>query len=85
VSEPNFEPEVDVIRVYYWFGEYYSGTLLTQAIVMIIVQLVMLKVALDNRPSTGGRNGIEHAPFSGAGSNATARPYEFWQWKNDKP
>jgi hypothetical protein len=52
---------------------------------MIIVQLVMLKVALDNRPSTGGRNGIEHAPFSGAGSNATARPYEFWQWKNDKP
>lgn len=77
--------EVDIIRVYYWFGEYYSATLLTQAIVMIVVQSVLLKVALDNRPSSGGRHGIEHAPFSDAGSNAPTRPYEFWQWKNDKP
>jgi len=52
---------------------------------MIIVQSAMLKVALDNRPPTGGRNGIEHAPFSGVDSTAASRPYEFWQWKNDKP
>jgi hypothetical protein len=52
---------------------------------MIVVQSVLLKVALDNRPSAGGRHGIEHAPFSGAGSDAPTRPYEFWQWKNDKP
>ncbi|CAG8157956.1 unnamed protein product [Penicillium salamii] len=74
-----------VLKVYYWFGEYYSYTLLTQAIVMIVVQSLLLKVALDNRPSSGGRHGIEHAPFSDAGSNAPTRPYEFWQWKNDKP
>ncbi|CAI7601568.1 unnamed protein product [Penicillium glandicola] len=75
-----------MIRVFYWFGEYYSGTLLTQAIVMIVVQLTMLKVALDNRPSTGGRNGIEHTPFSGGNSDgSSSRPYEFWQWKTTKP
>lgn len=73
-------------RVFFWFGEHYSGTLLTQAIVMIVVQIAMLKVALDNRPSPGGRNGIEHAPFSGAGASVgSSRPYEFWQWKNTKP
>ncbi|KAJ6034372.1 hypothetical protein N7499_001578 [Penicillium canescens] len=71
--------------VFYWFGEYYSATLLTQAVVMIVVQMTMLKVALDNRPSPGGLNGIEHAPFSGGSDSGSSRPYEFWQWKNTKP
>ncbi|KAJ5795233.1 hypothetical protein N7457_001832 [Penicillium paradoxum] len=74
-----------ILKVFFWFGEYYSGTLLTQAIVMIVVQIAMLKVALDNRPSTGGRNGIEHTPFSGGADGGFSRPYEFWQWKNTKP
>ncbi|KAJ5146444.1 uncharacterized protein N7515_001008 [Penicillium bovifimosum] len=75
-----------ILKVFFWFGEYYSATLLTQAIVMIAVQIAMLKVALDNRPSPSGRNGIEHAPFSGAVSESkSARPYEFWQWQNTKP
>jgi hypothetical protein len=58
---------------------------LTQAVVMIVVQMTMLKVALDNRPSPGGLNGIEHAPFSGGSDSGFSRPYEFWQWKNTKP
>ncbi|CAG7962875.1 unnamed protein product [Penicillium nalgiovense] len=77
-----------ILKIFYWFGEYYSGTLLTQAIVMIVVQMTMLKVALDNRPSAGVRNGIEHTPFSGGnpdGSSSSLRPYEFWQWKATKP
>ncbi|KAJ5573797.1 uncharacterized protein N7459_008224 [Penicillium hispanicum] len=74
-----------ILKVYYWFGEYYSKALLAQAIVMIAVQMTLLKVALDNRPSAGGKNGIEHAPFSGASSGGFSRPYEFWQWKTIKP
>lgn len=73
-------------RVFYWFGAYYSGALLTQAVVMILVQGTLLKVALENRPSAGVMNGIEHTPFSGGSADGGfARPYEFWQWKNTKP
>lgn len=73
-------------RVFYWFGEYYSGALLAQALVMIMVQMTLLKVALDNRPATGGKNGIEHAPFSGARPDGEfVRPYDFWQWRSTKP
>lgn len=76
---------VDESRVFYWFGAYYSGTLFAQAVVMICVQLLLLKVALDNRPSPGIKNGIEHAPFSGVGNEGFCRPYDFWQWKSVKP
>lgn len=73
-------------RVFYWFGDYYSLSLLTQAVIMIAVQMVLLKVALDNRPMTGGRNGVEHVPFSSLDSEkGGARPYDFWQWKSAKP
>lgn len=77
---------VDIFRIFFWFGEHYSITLLTQAIVMVVVQITLLKVALDNRPSAGVRNGIEHTPFSGGNSDgSSSRPYEFWQWKTTKP
>lgn len=73
-------------RVFYWFGDYYSLSLLTQAIIMIAVQMVLLKVALDNRPLAGAKNGVEHVPFSNVDSEKTgARPYDFWQWKSAKP
>lgn len=52
---------------------------------MIGVQIVLLKVALDNRPSPGVKSGIEHAPFSNLDEGRFSRPYEFWQWKNAKP
>jgi hypothetical protein len=72
-------------RVFYWFGEYYSKALLAQAIVMILVQMALLKVALDNRPAVGAKHGIEHTPFSGGSQGGFDRPYDFWQWKNTKP
>ncbi|KAI9370738.1 PQ loop repeat-domain-containing protein [Aspergillus egyptiacus] len=75
-----------ILKVFYWFGDYYSITLLAQAVIMIGVQVVLLKVALDNRPSPGQKSGVEHIPFSGVGEQAGfARPYDFWQWKNAKP
>lgn len=52
---------------------------------MILVQMALLKVALDNRPSAGAKNGIEHSPFSGAADGGFSRPYDFWQWKSTKP
>ncbi|GAB1212968.1 hypothetical protein ATERTT37_002117 [Aspergillus terreus] len=53
---------------------------------MIAVQMVLLKVALDNRPLAGAKNGVEHVPFSNVDSEKTgARPYDFWQWKSAKP
>lgn len=74
-------------RVFYWFGAYYSFSLLLQASVMIAVQVVLLKVALDNRPSPGVKDGIEHVPFSAhAGeSPGSWRPYNFWQWRSTSP
>lgn len=70
--------------MFYWFGAYYSATLFVQTIVMILVQVLLLKVALDNRPSPGGKNSVEHAPFSSMESGFS-RPYDFWQWKSSKP
>ena len=73
-------------RVFYWFGAYYSIPLLLQAIVMIVVQVVLLKVALDNRPQSGQKEGIEHMPFTGfGGRSGFARPYDFWQWRTSRP
>ncbi|OOQ85593.1 PQ loop repeat protein [Penicillium brasilianum] len=74
-----------ILKVFYWFGEYYSKALLAQAVVMIFVQMALLKVALDNRPAVGAKNGIEHTPFSGGSHGGFNRPYDFWQWKNTKP
>ncbi|KAF9883955.1 hypothetical protein FE257_002637 [Aspergillus nanangensis] len=72
-----------ILKVFYWFGDNYSLALLVQAVIMIGVQMVMLKVALDNRPSSST---VEHTPFSNLDSDkGVARPYDFWQWKSAKP
>lgn len=75
--------------MFYWFGAYYSNALLFQAILMIGVQLVLLKVALDNRAPAGIRDGVEHAPFSGQTTGILgtgfSRPYNFWQWRANRP
>jgi hypothetical protein len=75
-------------RIFYWFGAYYSYSLLVQAINMVFVQLLLLKVALDNRPSSGFKEGIEHVPFSGQRQESDLgfpRPYNFWRWRNERP
>ncbi|KAL4903447.1 hypothetical protein BDW74DRAFT_156407 [Aspergillus multicolor] len=74
-----------ILKVFFWFGNYYSTALLAQAVLTIAVQLVLLKVALDNRPAPGQKSGVEHIPFSGHDDRGFARPYDFWQWKNGRP
>lgn len=46
---------------------------------MIVVQLALLKVALDNRPSSGDAS----TPF--AYIEVKRRPYDFWQWRSQRP
>lgn len=79
-------------RIFYWFGAYYSFSLLIQAVLMILVQSILLKVALDNRPASGMREGLEHAPFSAYNQEGILhqllsgkRPYQFWQWPTARP
>ena len=77
-----------ILKIFYWFGAYYSLTLLFQAVLMIGVQMVLLKVALDNRPVIGGKGGLEHTPFSAVASQGSllgSRPYNFWQWRTSRP
>jgi hypothetical protein len=84
--------------VFYWFGAYYDKSLLAQASLMIVVQLILLKVALDNRAPAGEKGGVGHQPFQGYAHNSPGhkgmlwdflmegrRPFGFWQWNATKP
>ncbi|KAL7267562.1 hypothetical protein RUND412_009848 [Rhizina undulata] len=66
-----------ILRCFYWLGAEFETSLLIQSIIMIGVQTVLLKVALDNRPS------IDSAPFATAA--VSMRPYDFWQWRSQRP
>lgn len=54
---------------------------------MIVVQLLLLKVSLDNRPSHSSKGGESSLPFAGSreGELGVSRPYNFWQWRSQKP
>ncbi|KAI9676393.1 MAG: hypothetical protein M1817_000550 [Caeruleum heppii] len=76
-----------ILRCYWWLGDHFDRSLLFQAVLMIAVQLVLLKVALDNRPSPSHKGGRDSLPFVGAreGEWGVERPYNFWQWRAAKP
>jgi hypothetical protein len=65
-----------ILKIYYWFGAHFSTSLLIQALLTIAVQVVLLHVALANRPAPS------HLPFQ---HSASTRPYAFWQWRNTRP
>ncbi len=72
--------------MFYYPGAKFDGSLLIQSLIMISIQLVLLKVALDNRP-VSMRGGDSHLPFAGVkeGDLGIKRPYNFWQWRSSKP
>ncbi|EXJ60929.1 alpha 1,3-glucosidase [Cladophialophora yegresii CBS 114405] len=87
-----------ILKVFYWFGAYYDKSLLAQACLMILVQLVLLKVALDNTAAAGEKGGVGHQPFQGYAHNSPGhkgmlwnfmmegrRPFGFWQWSATRP
>ncbi|KAL9114705.1 MAG: hypothetical protein Q9227_001383 [Pyrenula ochraceoflavens] len=89
-----------ILKVFYFFGAWYSKSLLAQACLMIGVQAVLLKVALDNRGSTvgagggmellGGAAGGEKGGGGmggiggGGGGLGVKRPWGFWRWRGQK-
>ncbi|EME43608.1 hypothetical protein DOTSEDRAFT_72844 [Dothistroma septosporum NZE10] len=75
-----------VLKVFYWFGAHYDAPLLIQAAIMVIVQIVLLQIALLNRPPFGAQHSL-NKPFAGAteAESYVTRPYNFWQWRSRKP
>ncbi|KAL1894768.1 hypothetical protein Sste5346_005744 [Sporothrix stenoceras] len=78
------------LRIFYYPGAHFDKALLIQSILMVIVQLCLLKIALDNRPPPSAKGG--EAPFAGldrrdssSGGLFAQRPYNFWQWRSPKP
>lgn len=74
-----------ILKIFYWPGARYDLSLLIQAIVMVVVQLVLLKVALDNRP--GWRGEMGGIPFSAgkSGGGERERWWGFWRWRGQRP
>lgn len=55
---------------------------------MVIMQLLLLKIALDHRPGPASKGGDSALPFAGASRDGffeRPRPYQFWQWRSPKP
>ncbi|RKF59144.1 putative membrane protein [Erysiphe neolycopersici] len=75
-----------ILRIFYYPGAKFDVSLLIQSITMIIIQLVLLKVALDNR-SLSPKGTISAVPFAAIkeGDFVLPRPYNFWQWRSPKP
>ncbi|KAK0822053.1 hypothetical protein LTR91_014267 [Friedmanniomyces endolithicus] len=75
-----------ILKIFYWFGAHFDFPLLIQASVMIVVQIVMLYIALQNRPPFGAQHSLNQ-PFSEAkeGGIMVKRPLNFWQWRSRKP
>jgi solute carrier family 66, member 2 len=74
-------------RIFYWPGARFDTSLLVQAFLMIFMQVIILKIALDHRPSPSSKGGEASTPFAGAhdGAWTVQRPYNFWQWRSPKP
>jgi hypothetical protein len=76
-----------ILKIFYYPGAQFDTSLLIQAFIMIAIQLILLKVALDNRPSHSSKGGEASLPFAAAhqGILSGSRPYNFWQWRSPKP
>ncbi|KAF2716536.1 PQ loop repeat protein [Polychaeton citri CBS 116435] len=75
-----------ILKLFFWIGDRYDTALLVQAVIMVFVQLLLLHVALRNRPAIGAQHSLSK-PFAGAGDGGILinRPYNFWQWRGERP
>lgn len=85
-----------ILKIFYWPGARYDTALLTQALIMVVVQVVLLKVALDNRPGRRRRRDASRGPFDdlepevdmdvgNGGGGGFCRPWRFWRWRRQRP
>ncbi|KAI5862773.1 hypothetical protein GGS23DRAFT_569359 [Durotheca rogersii] len=76
-----------IFRVFYYPGARFDVALLIQSFCNIVIQVILLKIALDHRPPPSSKGGEAALPFAGAhdGHSQFQRPYNFWQWRSPKP
>ncbi|KYK56778.1 PQ loop repeat protein [Drechmeria coniospora] len=77
-----------MLRIFYWPGARFDASLLVQSLIMVAVQLLLLKIALDHRPAPSSKGGEASTPFAALqneGWFSAQRPYNFWQWRSHKP
>ncbi|KAK4239656.1 hypothetical protein C8A03DRAFT_32258 [Achaetomium macrosporum] len=72
-----------LLRIFYYPGAKFDNALLIQSFVMVAMQVVLLKIALEHRPAPYSKGGEATVPF--ARVNETQRPFNFWQWRSPKP
>ncbi|MCJ1416344.1 hypothetical protein MMC32_002679 [Xylographa parallela] len=72
-----------ILKIFYWPGARYDLALLAQAVIMLGVQAVLLKVALDNRPGWRGGSGGGDLPLREE-QKAGVRPWGFWRWRGQR-
>lgn len=75
-------------RIFYYPGARFDSALLIQSFLMVIMQVLLLKIALDHRPGPASKGGDAALPFAGASKEGfweRPRPYSFWQWRSPKP
>ena len=87
MSQWEFDLLTEVPRIFYYPGAQFDTSLLIQSFIMIAIQVVLLKIALDHRPGPSSKGGEAATPFATAreGEFGLARPYNFWQWRSPKP
>ena len=66
-----------ILKLFYWPGARYDTALLIQSVIMVCIQAILLKVALDNRPKRR-----DEGPFMGL---TNERPFSFWRWRTQRP
>ena len=87
-----------ILKIFYWPGARFDLSLLIQAVVMVVVQTLLLKVALDNRQipllrheaiemKLGARSPNMDALGARRGEERdnSGRPYDFWRWRAQRP
>ena len=75
-----------ILKIFYWPGARYDPALLIQAVIMVGVQIVLLRVALVNRPAWRGEGlGLRSEGKGGAGVVGAGRLAGFWRWKAERP
>lgn len=55
---------------------------------MIVMQVILLKIALDHRLPPSAKGGEAATPFANVNDGpvfGAQRPYHFWQWRSPKP
>ncbi|PSR90763.1 hypothetical protein BD289DRAFT_430196 [Coniella lustricola] len=75
-------------RIFYYPGARFDSALLVQSFLMVLMQLLLLKIALDHRPGPASKGGEAAVPFASASQEGffeRRRPYQFWQWRSPKP